>query len=300
MDYIKVVFLGLSNVGKSTILSILGKRYSLISNLQPTKAVERQTTEIFGYNVISWDLPGQSRLREELVLKESSSALKDANILIFVFDVQETEQIGSAIDFMNQVLRKVESETRELPYIGVFIHKMDPDIQKKIPISINVKKIQDAVNDIAAGYQVDFFLTSMFMEPTIYIGFSSVFRKVLSRRKQESLKNVLTSFMDQLLLNAIVILDKNNFIVNHSEREENDLKILQDFVFNLISAFQNARKHEIPVDEIKLQIKDYLFLLLPISLNQNEIFVVGSTYDPQISFLPSLSNISSALQKAIK
>jgi GTPase SAR1 family protein len=300
MDYIKVVFLGLSNVGKSTILSILGKRYSLISNLQPTKAIERQTTEIFGYNVISWDLPGQSRLREELVLKENSSALKDANILIFVFDVQETEQIGSAIDFMNQVLRKVESETRELPYIGVFIHKMDPDIQKKIPISINVKKIQDAVNDIAGGYQVDFFLTSMFMEPTIYIGFSSVFRKVLSRKKQESLKNVLTSFMDQLLLNAIVILDKNNFIVNHSEREENDLKILQDFVFNLISAFQNARKHEIPVDEIKLQIKDYLFLLLPISLNQNEIFVVGSTYDPQISFLPSLTNISSALQKAIK
>lgn len=222
MDYIKVVFLGLSNVGKSTILSILGKRYSLISNLQPTKAIERQTTEIFGYNVISWDLPGQSRLREELVLKENSSALKDANILIFVFDVQETEQIGSAIDFMNQVLRKVESETRELPYIGVFIHKMDPDIQKKIPISINVKKIQDAVNDIAGGYQVDFFLTSMFMEPTIYIGFSSVFRKVLSRKKQESLKNVLTSFMDQLLLNAIVILDKNNFIVNHSEREEND------------------------------------------------------------------------------
>jgi len=300
MDYIKVVFLGLSNVGKSTILSILGKRYSLISNLQPTKAIERQTTEIFGYNVISWDLPGQSRLREELVLKENSSALKDANILIFVFDVQETEQIGSAIDFMNQVLRKVESETRELPYIGVFIHKMDPDIQKKIPISINVKKIQDAVNDIAGGYQVDFFLTSMFMEPTIYIGFSSVFRKVLSRKKQESLKNVLTSFMDQLLLNAIVILDKNNFIVNHSEREENDLKILQDFVFNLISAFQNARKHEIPVDEIKLQIKDYLFLLLPISLNQNEVFVAGSTYDPQISFLPSLTNISSALQKAIK
>jgi len=278
VEPIKVVFAGVQNAGKSTIINILSKKYSLISNLQPTKAIQRQTTEILGYSVISWDIPGQLRLREELALK--GPALKAANIIVFVFDGQDLEQTETALDYFDKILKKVDAESRERPYITVFIHKMDPDVEKDPAILQNVKKIQDAVTDIALGFQVEFFLTSMFMEPTIYIGFSSVFRKILSKKRAEALKEVLTLFSDHLLLKAIMLLDKNGFIVHHVERDETDLKILQDFAFLLISAYKHAKAHNLASDELRLRLNDLNFLLLPIEMNKNEIFIVGSTSDP--------------------
>jgi small GTP-binding protein len=298
MESIKVVFVGVQNAGKTTLINILSKKYSLISNLTPTKSIQQETTEIFGVNIISWDIPGQVQLRETAL---KGPMLDDASILVFVVDVQDTEQIDPAMEYFDKILRKIELEpeaSQERPYIIVFIHKMDPDIQRNVKILKNVRKIQTAVKKIAIGFEVDFFVTSMFREPTIYLGFSSVFRKVLSLKKTESIKNVLASYSDQL--NAILIVDKNNFIINHFERDENDLNILQDFIFILISAYKNALAQNLAPDELKVPLKELYLLLLPMTLNTNETFVIGSTTDPQISLLPLKENIRTSLEEILQ
>jgi len=298
VEYIKVVFAGVQNAGKTTIINILSKKYSLNANLQPTKSVQREMTEVFGYTVVNWDIPGQLRLREELALK--GPALRAANIIVFVFDGQDLEQTEPALNYFNKILKKISAEARQRPYIAIFIHKMDPDIEKDPKILQNVKKIQDTVKDIAIGFQVDYFLTSMFMEPTIYIAFSSVVQRILSQKRREALKAVLILFSKQLRLNALLLLDKNSFIVNHVERDETDLQILQEFAFLLISAYKNAKAHGLASDELSLRLNDLTFLLLPIEVDKNEIFIVGSTSDPQVSFLSAKNNIGLALKQALE
>jgi small GTP-binding protein len=159
---IKLVFLGLDSAGKTTILNILAKRYSFISNVAPTRSIERHVTEVFGYNIVNWDIPGQQQYREDLTFKDIRT-LRDASILIFVLDVQALERTHTAIDYIQRVLEKIIEEKLERPYLSVFIHKMDPDIQENVKILKNAKRIQDEINQIAAGFNLDFFLTTMFL-----------------------------------------------------------------------------------------------------------------------------------------
>lgn len=298
MEYIKVVFAGVQNAGKTTIINILSKKYSLNANLQPTKSIQREVTKGLGYTVVQWDIPGQQRLREELALK--GPALKAANIICFVFDGQDLDQTEPALDYFDKILKKISAETQQRPYIAIFMHKMDPDVEKDPKILVNVKKIQDAVWKIATGFQVDFFLTSMFMEPTIFIAFSSVVQRILSRKRAHALKEVLILFSKQLQLKALLLMDKNTFIVNHIEQDEADLPILQEFAFLLISSYKTAKAHGLAADELTLRLNDLTFLLLPIEVAKNEIFIVGSTPDPKITFLSAKNHIGLALKQALE
>jgi hypothetical protein len=110
------------------------------------------------------------------------------------------------------------------------------------------------------------------------------------------LKAVLESYAEQLALNTILLVDKNNFIVNHFEKAESDFNILQDFVYVLISAYKNALAQNLAPDELKVPLKDLMLLLMPLTLNNNETFLIGSTSDPQTSFLPLKENISAAFE----
>jgi len=299
---LKVVFLGLDAAGKTTILNILSKKYSFISKISPTKTIERRETSLglFEYKILNWDVPGQQKFREELTFNERT--LQDSNVLIFVIDAQDIERTGKALNYFQRVLQRiVELESVEhRPYILVLIHKMDPDLNKDLNTLRNVKYIQDELNKSAIGVNIAFFLTSMFIQPTIFIAFSSIIRKALSKKNFESLQKVLTFFADELILNAVVILDTNNFLVSHFERTETDLKILQDFVYTLNSAYHNARTHDLPIDELKLIVKDLIFIYMSVPLSSGEVFVVGSSHDPDVSLLPVAAKLKSAFQKAIK
>ncbi len=299
LPIIKVVFLGLDAAGKTTILNILSKKYSFISNITPTKTIERRKTEIFGYNVLNWDVPGQQKYREELTFKETQT-LRNANVLVFVIDAQDTERTPIALDYFQRVLQKITDEKLERPFISVLIHKVDPDISEDITVLKNAKRIQDTINKTSFGFSIEFFLTTMFIEPTIFIAFSSVVRKALSKKRQMRLKEVLHYFADELLLNSIVILDKNNFIVNHFEREPADFTIIQDFVYTLNSAYQNAKKYNLVVGELKLILKDLTFVFMPISLGDIDAYIIGSSHDPDISLEPIKANLSTELQKVFK
>ncbi|MFX1293896.1 MAG: ADP-ribosylation factor-like protein [Promethearchaeota archaeon] len=301
MEVIKIVFLGLDSAGKTTILNILSKKYSFITNIAPTKTIERHETDmtVFGYSILNWDIPGQQKYRENLTFKDART-LQDSNVLVFVVDVQDLNRTQVATDYLQRVIKKIFEQGKELPYIAVFIHKMDPDIEENINILKNAKQIQDQINKISAMFNVDYYLTSMFVQPTVFIGFSSTVRKVLSRKKQKSLKSILEYFTNELLLNAIVILDKNSFIVNHFEKTSEDFKILQDFVYTLNSAYRNIKIHNLITDELKIVLQDNTFVFMPLLLNSNEIYIVGSSHDPDVSLVQTKANLITALQKTIK
>jgi len=249
---------------------------------------------------LGWDVPGQDKYRENITFQDTRT-LEDANVIIFVIDVQDSvERTLIALDYFKRVLQKIEQGSTNRPFISIFIHKMDPDVQNSVYILKNAKRIQDELTNLSTGFNIDFFLTSMFIEPTIFIGFSSVFWKAQSKKKQDELKHVLQFFLDELLLNALIIIDKNNFIITHIEREEKDFVFLQDFVYTLIEAYNNVKEHKLEMDELKLMLKTQYFTLMPIFIGLDEIFIVASSIDPEISLLPAKPDFMLSIEKVIK
>ncbi len=101
------------------------------------------------------------------------------------------------------------------------------------------------------------------------------------------------------MLDAIIILEKD-FIISYHENKQNSLKLLQDFAYNLMTSYNNAKTHNLALEEFKLSQKDYSFVLLPITLRQKEAFVVASSPQPDISLIGEKERLLTALQEALE
>ncbi|MHA1278467.1 MAG: ADP-ribosylation factor-like protein [Candidatus Helarchaeota archaeon] len=291
-EVLKVVFLGIDNAGKTTILNILTKQYSHLEQISPTKAITRKSTELFGFQIVNWDVPGQERYREQAF--KDTHLFRNADVLIFVIDVQDLRRTALSIAFYEKVLKKLE-ENLESPYISVFIHKLDPDIQNESAIIANVKAIQKEITGISTGFDVEFFLTTKYLQATLLIGFSNTVIKVFAQRKRhEVLKQTVAEISEQLDLDSLTILDKNFFIIYNYERTPNTLSMLQDFAYSLLSNYDNAKTYHLALDEIRLSLKEYTFIIVPFVSDLDIIYIVTVSNDPELS----LKSVKSRLFKA--
>ncbi len=62
-DLKKILFCGLENGGKTSILLMLDKRFSLLPTVKPTIKAKRtfHTNSLLGTSIVRWDLGGQKR-----------------------------------------------------------------------------------------------------------------------------------------------------------------------------------------------------------------------------------------------
>ncbi len=151
-----VNIVGNPNVGKSTLMNALvGERLSIITNKAQTTrhrilGILNGTAEDIDYQIVFSDTPGvlkpNYKLQEQM-LDFSQSALVDADILLYVTDVQDTADKNA--EFLEKVktnrahiillINKIDLTTQEtLENLVAFWHKQLPQAEI-IPISAQEK-----------------------------------------------------------------------------------------------------------------------------------------------------------------
>nr|MDO8118608.1 ADP-ribosylation factor-like protein [Candidatus Sigynarchaeota archaeon] len=102
----KLMLVGLDFAGKTSLLSVLKKDYSIIQELMPTKGAQRDNVEFFGIPIVVWDLGGQHLYRMEYIdEKKSKLFFSDTDVVFFVIDVQDEKRYPEAIAYYNQMLK---------------------------------------------------------------------------------------------------------------------------------------------------------------------------------------------------
>ena len=102
----KVLFLGLDNSGKSSILLLLAGKFSLLTSIKPTlkaKITSQALSSFLGLAVSSWDLGGQRKYRE-VYLKNKEKYFTEIQTVFFVFDVQEPERFDEALNYLKDII----------------------------------------------------------------------------------------------------------------------------------------------------------------------------------------------------
>ena len=85
----KVMFLGLDNAGKSTLLGLL--KYNTLIAAEPTRSVASEELIIDRLQITAYDLGGHAQVRR--LWKEYSMA---ADAVIFLVDVSDSERLHEA------------------------------------------------------------------------------------------------------------------------------------------------------------------------------------------------------------
>lgn len=208
----KIIIVGLDNAGKTAIISKVGleKGIEKLSNLEPTKGVNRQTLNRPNLDLFIWDFGGQKSYRDKY-LQDPEKYFLQTDLLIYVIDVQDPERFDESFDYFDDILNYLVL-LEEAPYILILIHKHDPDIKNDPKIKLNVELLKEKIKDLFKGHNFDFdyetYLSSIYSKFAREPEFSKYLKDVLNAnfsltdptvRKVEGLAQTLEEVMNGVI-----------------------------------------------------------------------------------------------------
>jgi GTP-binding protein EngB required for normal cell division len=189
MEQFKVIFTGLANAGKSSILNVLNKQFHKLANMVPTMGVERSLSTILGFQVTSWDLGGQDQYRTEYLTTKQETLL-EADLMVFVVDMQDWNNYKESLDYYKKVLEIIKGAD-EHPYIVICLHKLDPEVYNDY--KKNIADIMKLFEEASQEWEYKFFITSIYNRRSIVEAFSFGITQFLPKKK--SLDLILRNFI---------------------------------------------------------------------------------------------------------
>ncbi|MHA1104113.1 MAG: ADP-ribosylation factor-like protein [Promethearchaeota archaeon] len=215
----KIVVIGLSNAGKTTILRKFGGQIGIkdLAKLPPTKGVERKEIVTSDMALILWDFGGQEEYRNVYLSNPDKYFLK-VDLVIYVIDLQDSDNYEKSINYFKQIL-EVFNKLEENPYILIFIHKFDPDVKENPEIILNVELIKDMIKDVFQEnkrFEYETYFSSIYSaianEPKFSRYLKNTMQKTatLSDMKLEGMATVLESTLNGIIRLSESVLTQYN------------------------------------------------------------------------------------------
>ncbi|MHA1293826.1 MAG: ADP-ribosylation factor-like protein, partial [Promethearchaeota archaeon] len=176
----KILMIGLDNGGKSSILAVVQDRFSIIKDLLPTRGVQREKLDFFGFPIISWDLGGQVQYREKLYFNKPELFFSEVDLVLYVIDSQDPDRFTESAQYFREVLKALR-DLNEKPPILVILNKSDQDIRKTLQWQKNISAIKNKFNLIINEFEnidADYCDTTIFQKETIMKMFSIALTKI--------------------------------------------------------------------------------------------------------------------------
>ncbi|TXT56396.1 MAG: hypothetical protein BAJALOKI2v1_560013 [Promethearchaeota archaeon] len=161
----KILILGLDNAGKTSIvLSLKGyKNLLTFYSLTPTKGIDIVNIDALNSRFNIWDFGGQEVYRNGY-LENFGDHMTGVEKIIYVIDVQDNERYDIALEYLNKIVEKLESDDLDLDF-SIFLHKYDPGVK------INSGSLKDLIDNIVGIMDEDEIDYEIY-KTTIYTTFS--------------------------------------------------------------------------------------------------------------------------------
>jgi GTPase SAR1 family protein len=207
----KILFTGLDDAGKTSIILSLKREFSKIANIQPTRGAQRRVFEFLGKDISEWDLGGQQSYRISY-LKNPDKYFAGTEIAIYVIDIQNEERILESLSYLNDVITEFK-KLKLNPPINIFFHKFDPILVESTnnEISNFTYDLAKKIKKITKYKDLYFFNTSIYKLSTIMSAISQILLELYPKSKL--IKKTIEEFAIKLNCEGLVIIDNQSLIV---------------------------------------------------------------------------------------
>ncbi|MFX1281695.1 MAG: ADP-ribosylation factor-like protein [Promethearchaeota archaeon] len=286
----KILFCGLENGGKTSILLLLDKKFSLLSTVKPTIKAKRtvHTNSLLGITVIRWDLGGQKSYRK-IYLGHKSRYFTEMQSIFYVIDIQAPEKFEKSLLFLNDIVSLISDKHPKNFQFLILLHKCDPDIKNRTDIQDNLNYIETELLSIIKSSKFSIFKTSIYDDSTLIKAFSDgVF---YATHKSNMFQTLLKDYMSKTYNSSTLLLDQNCFIIASRSTDDEYQKICESVAPRLTQALEKLEEWDINTVDIvtniefsqlssnshkegiiflrKLDIVDTRFYLVALCLNKN-------------------------------
>jgi len=273
---IKVIFTGLDNAGKSSIIATIMRDSSAIPTLKPTRGVKYRDFEFLGMQIAEWDLGGQKVYRRAYLNKEPEKIFGKTEILLSVIDIQDKERIPEALEYLKDI-HDLMNSLNITPSIYIFFHKYDPVsmIGSQSELNNFSLELRDRIKNMLNSSDIEFYRTSIYETKSLIIAFSRI---LLSKNpKSLVIKKAIKEYTNKLELDALELIDDNSLILGSyykNKHIEELMNSITPFFLEVNEIFEKvsfSRPYEDkPEDQMIIQKFDKHFLFKKFSLKQIE------------------------------
>ena len=243
----KILFTGLDFAGKTSIITILQKRFEHIALLKPTKAAQRNVFEYLGHSIAEWDLGGQQTYRIKY-LKHPDKYFDNTHACLYVVDIQDEERTLEMLSYFKDVVDQFR-ELEITPSISVLFHKYDPEFvaeQNKASLDGKIKELEGNMKTITDGeFSLSFYRTTIKKVWGIFNAFSRIMLSLFPQ--SELIDKSIEEFAKKTDAKGIVVLDNNSLIIGqfYTNQQIQDLiQVSTPYFLTLNDSFSTKIKEE--------------------------------------------------------
>ena len=189
----------------------LGREFSKIAKLEPTKSVQRTSFKLLGREVSEWDLGGQKSYLISY-LKNPSKYFDNTEVAIYVIDILDKSRILESMSYLYDVVDKFK-ELKITPPLNIFFHKYDPKLVRNTKFKLEklTNEIKKEIQDTVDYEKIYYFYTSIYEPYTIMKAISEILLELYP--KSELIQKTVEEFGGKLDCEGLIIIDKHSIIL---------------------------------------------------------------------------------------
>lgn len=303
-DLKKILFCGLENGGKTSILLILDKKFSLLPTVKPTIKAKRTfyTNSLLGTSIVRWDLGGQKNYRK-IYLGDKSKYFTDMQSIFYVIDIQAPEKFEESLIFLKDITNITRDSQPDNFQLLLLLHKYDPDIKNDSTILKHIEYLQNRISSIIQNIKFKIFKTSIYDEASLLKAFSDgVF---YATHKSKMFETLLKDYMSKTYNSSMLLLDQNCFIIASRSTNEYYQKICEAIAPRLTQALEKLEEWDINTIDIVTNVefpekqsefqKEGIIFLRKLDINNKRFYMIALCLNKKVKikayeYLPLLAN----------
>lgn len=213
----KIVVAGLKQVGKTTTIHKFFYSWDKerLRDIKPTVdySILHSFLDFLSAELTIFDLGGQSQYIDNHL--KMGDRWKEAAAIIFMVDISIPDDFSSAYRYLASIIDKLK-ENNEEPFIGLFVHKYDPNKTADLQ-----PYIQDFLNEFRGIFtwpRYSIFLTSIYDE-SLHLAFMRTLVRIIPR---DLFKTILESSIFFEICNQVwtTISQQSNIDLERSESRD--------------------------------------------------------------------------------
>ncbi len=171
----KLIFAGLSDAGKTSIIRLLKNDITGTALVKPTYLVDRSEFKFLDYQIIQHDMGGQKNYIINY-LKEPGTYFSDTQVCVYVVDILDEKRFNESVEYFKSMLERF-LQIGVTPLITVLFHKAEKylfEADEALLAAINALQQKFlGVND--KRFKVAFEITSIYDR----WGLSKIFARII-------------------------------------------------------------------------------------------------------------------------
>ncbi len=300
----KILFCGLENGGKTSILLLLDKKFSLLPTVKPTIKAKRTfyTNSLLGTSIARWDLGGQRNYRK-IYLGNKSKYFTDTQSVFYVIDIQAPKKFEESLTFLKDIINITSESHPENFQLLILLHKYDPDIKNKKETLDHINYLENIISSAIKEVKFSIFKTSIYDEPSLLKAFSDgVF---YATHKSKMFETLLKEYMGKTYNSSMLLLDQNCFIIASRTTNESYQKICEAIAPRLTQALEKLEEWDINTIDIVTNIefpekqsefqKEGIIFLRKLDINKTRFYLIALCLNKKVKiksyeYLPLLAD----------